>query len=95
MTEGPSGFGTGYVFELARLNRALTQVARPTACDDWNAPMTHSQLVDLGVFREGPGAAWLGEPRWREELIERLWSRKRQLLRDVGASESWPGPPAA
>jgi hypothetical protein len=46
-------------------------------------------LVSGHVFVPG------GPSRW-EELIERLWSRKRQLQRDIDAFGRWtPEPPVA
>src|SRR4029077_6289256 len=73
MNEG-IGFGSGDAFELTRLNRALSLLARPALTDDWQARMTGGDLLDLGVFTGGRIPP-------RKELIERLWSRKRQVLR--------------
>jgi hypothetical protein len=88
VSEGTFGFGGGDPFELTRLNRALDQLARPALSEDWHAPMTRSQLIDLGVFATGRGHR-------REEVIERLWSRKRRILRQVSAFARDPQPPVA
>ena len=85
MNEG-FGFGGGDVFELTRLNRALTILARPSLTDDWQAPMSRGELLDLGVFTGGRVPP-------RKELIERLWIRKRQLMRFAAAAFDWDSPP--
>jgi hypothetical protein len=79
------GFGGGDAFELTRLNRALSILARPALTDDWQAPMTRGELLDLGVFAGGRIPA-------RKELIERLWNRKRQVLHHSAAVFDWDGP---
>lgn len=71
-------------FELARLNRVLAQLARPGPTDEWLAPMTLAELIDVGVFAGGRAPQ-------RKQIIERLWSRKRQLLRQARGLE----PPVA
>jgi hypothetical protein len=88
VSEGFLGFGACDLFELTRLNRALTQLARPAMSDDWHAPLTRNELVDLGVFL-------VGRPPKREEVIERLWSRKRQILRQASARAWDTQPPVA
>jgi hypothetical protein len=85
MAEG-FGFGGRDVFELTRLNRALTTLARPALTDDWQTPMTRDELLDLGVFFGGRVPA-------RKELIERLWNRKRQIIRQAGPAFNLEGPP--
>jgi hypothetical protein len=86
MNEGTFRFVGGNAFELTRLNRALTMLARPALTDDWQAPMTRGELVDLGVFTGGRVPP-------RKELIERLWNRKRQILRHEAALVDWETPP--
>ncbi|HEX7264554.1 MAG TPA: hypothetical protein VF383_10300 [Candidatus Dormibacteraeota bacterium] len=38
------------------------------------------------LARPGSQEEW---PQLRQELIERLWSRKRQLLRQAGVARQW------
>lgn len=77
------------MFELARLNRTLMHLARPASSQEWQAPLTTTQLIDLGLFPSGPAPQ-------RKELIERLWTRKRQLLRKADAFAHWgPDRPVA
>jgi hypothetical protein len=59
-----------------RVDRALTQVTRPAITEDWFAPFMQAELIDLGIYE--------ASPLDREALIERLWSRKRLLLRQLG-----------
>ena len=89
MSQGPVEFSGGNVFELARLNRAIEQLTRPALSDEWLAPLSPAELFDLGVFVRGAGSQ-------RKELIQRLWSRKRQLMRHVDLSGGWsPQQPVA
>ena len=85
MNEG-FGFAGGDAFELTRLNRALTMLARPSLTDDWPAPMSRGELLALGVFTGGRVPP-------RKELIERLWNRKRQLLRHAASAFDLDVPP--
>jgi hypothetical protein len=88
LSQGPIQLPGAYSLELLRVDRALAQVARPAITEDWFAPFTHSQLVDLGIYEAFP----LG----REALIERLWSRKRLLLHQLGAfDDGEPESPSA
>lgn len=82
MSQGTVEFKGGHLFELTRLNRALSQLNRPALCDEWVVPMTPAELGNLGVFARG-------RPPHRKELIERLWSRKRQLLRQAAKCDGW------
>ena len=82
MSQGTFEFNGAHVFELTRLNRTLAQLARPGSREEWLSPLSRADLVGLGVFA-GDSA-----PR-RQELIERLWSRKRQLLRQASAADFW------
>jgi len=89
MSQGTFEFTGGNAFELVRLNRALGRLARPAPSEQWQGPMTQAELIDLGVFAGGT-------PPERKELIDRLWSRKRQLLRMANALDDWrPEPPVA
>jgi len=85
MNEG-FGFAGGDAFELTRLNRALTMLARPSLTDYWPAPMSRGELLALGVFTGGRVPP-------RKELIERLWNRKRQLLRHAASAFDLDVPP--
>jgi hypothetical protein len=82
MSQGTLEFTGGHAFELTRVNRALAQLARPGSREEWLSPLSRADLVGLGVF------AGVRAPL-RHELIERLWSRKRQLLRQAAADDSW------
>ena len=89
MTQGSFYFSSSDVLELARLNRTLMHLARPASSQEWQAPLTVSQLIDLGLF------ATDAAPQ-RQDLIKRLWSRKRQLMRKAGELAQWgPDRPVA
>jgi hypothetical protein len=82
MSQGTLEFNGGHPFELTRLNPALALLARPGSRENWRSPLSRADLVDLGVFTTG-------RTPLRHELIERLWSRKRQLLRQATCSTVW------
>ena len=82
MSQGTFEFNGGHVFELTRLNRALAQLARPGSREEWLSPLSRADLNGLGVFVDERAPL-------RQELIERLWSRKRQLLRQAGIAGEW------
>jgi hypothetical protein len=82
MSQGTLEFTGSHAFELTRVNRALAQLARPGSREEWLSPLSRSDLVGLGVFAGARAPL-------RHELIERLWSRKRQLLRQAAASDGW------
>ncbi len=97
MSQGTLEFTGGHGFELARVNRVLGLLARPGSREEWRSPLSRADLVGLGVFagaRRTPATS-SGAPMtssWgpqRKELIERLWSRKRQLLRQAAAGDGW------
>jgi hypothetical protein len=88
MSEGTFEFNGGHVFELPRLDRALAQLARPGSREEWLAPLSRADLFGLGVFAHGSAPN-------RQELIERLWSRKRQLLRQASRDIWEPEPQGA
>jgi hypothetical protein len=67
---------------LARLGSLLSQVARPHRCDDGLPDEVQAGLWELGV----PCA----EETSREELVARLWARKRSLL--LVMQPEWGGP---
>jgi hypothetical protein len=89
MSQGTLEFTGGHAFELTRVNRALAQLARPGSREEWLSPLTRADLVGLGVFAGARAPL-------RHELIERLWSRKRALLRQAANADGWgPGLPVA
>jgi hypothetical protein len=73
MSRGTLEFTGGHPFELTRVNRAPAQLARPGSREEWLSPLTRADLV-------GPGVVTGARRPLRHELIQRLWSRKRQLL---------------
>jgi hypothetical protein len=68
-------------FELRRVDRILTELARPALHEDSMGASTVDALVQLGIC-EAAGAS-------RRDLIERLWDRKRTLLRQMSALGDW------
>jgi hypothetical protein len=82
MSQGTWEFNGGHAFELTRVNRALAQLSRPGSREQWLSPLSRADLVGLGVFAAGRAPL-------RHELIERLWSRKRQLLRQASVSDGY------
>ena len=80
MSQGTLEFNGGHAFELTRVNRALGRLARPGSREEWLSPLSRDDLIGLGVFAAGRAPL-------RHELIERLWSRKRQLLRQAEAND--------
>jgi len=82
MSQGTLEFTGSHAFELTRVNRALAQLARPGSKEEWLAPLSKADLVDLGVFAAARAPL-------RHEIIERLWSRKRQLLRQAAMSDGY------
>jgi hypothetical protein len=82
MSQGTLEFNGGHVFELTRVNRALAQLSRPGSREEWLSPLSRADLAGLGVFAGSRGPI-------RQELIERLWSRKRQLLRQASTPDGY------
>jgi hypothetical protein len=68
---------------MARLGRILDQVARPHRCDDQVPIEVHASLWQIGVQCD--------ELTTREELIARLWARKRSLM--TLTQPGWGGGP--
>jgi hypothetical protein len=83
MSEGTLEFNGGHAFELIHLNRSLAQLARPGSREEWLSPLSRADLIGLGVFAGRVPPATSSRGPQRKELIERLWSRKRQLLRQA------------
>jgi siroheme synthase (precorrin-2 oxidase/ferrochelatase) len=69
------------VVELRRVDRILSELARPTLNDESISPSTRAAMVQVGIVVSGRAS--------RKDLIERLWGRKRTLLRQVGSLGDW------
>ncbi len=74
---------------LAQLGEVLSRIARPHRADDELPLEVRANLCQLGFP--------CGELTTREELIARLWARKRSLLTAVQPEWGGPGitPPSA
>jgi hypothetical protein len=72
--------GSGVV-ELRRVDRILSELARPTLDDESISPSMRAAMVQVGIVVSGQAS--------RKDLIERLWGRKRSLLRQVGSLGDW------
>ncbi|HEY8634919.1 MAG TPA: hypothetical protein VIO34_08150 [Candidatus Dormibacteraeota bacterium] len=72
--------GSG-AFELRKLDRVLSELTRPALAEDSIAPATRVAVVRLGICVAGDAS--------RRDLIERLWSRKRSVLRQMSATNNW------
>jgi hypothetical protein len=72
--------GSG-AFELRRLDRVLSELTRPALDGNSIAPATRVALVQLGICVAGDAL--------RRDVIERLWGRKRSLLRQMGSTNNW------
>ena len=72
--------------ELGELDRVLGMLTRPTSPGAGLPTSLREDLLALGVR--------LGQTTRREQLIERVWSRKRPLMRRLGALDD-PLPPCA
>ena len=62
--------------ELWRVDRILEDLARPTIDEESISPSTRAAMMKVGIVISGRAS--------RKDLIERLWGRKRSLLRQVG-----------
>jgi hypothetical protein len=75
-------------FELRRIDRVLSELARPALDEDSIARSTRVALVQLGIFVAGDAS--------RRDLVGQLWDRKRALLRQVSStSDRGPFRPVA
>lgn len=70
--------------KLAMLGELLAKVARPYSCDEALPLDVRAALWQLGVP--------CTELTPREELVARLWARKRNLMTTV--QPTWSGPTA-
>jgi hypothetical protein len=86
-TEGWGAIGSRWQ-ELNDLDRVLNLLSRPARVGDGLPDRVRDELRGLGVR---PGS---GRSAQRKELIERVWQRKRPLLRQLGAMDD-PLPPCA
>ena len=68
-------------FELRRVDLVLTELARPVLNEDSVEAATRGALLQLGICVSGASS--------RRDLIERVWGRKRALLRQVSALDDW------
>jgi hypothetical protein len=68
-------------FELRRVDLVLTELARPVLNEDSVEAATRDALLQLGICVSGEAS--------RRDLIERVWGRKRALLRQVNALDDW------
>jgi hypothetical protein len=74
--------------ELRRVDRVLSELARPVLEEDSMPAGTRDALVQLGICVGGEAS--------RKILIERLWGRKRSLLTKMSAlDDSGQLPPVA
>jgi hypothetical protein len=74
---------------VIRLGKVLEQLARPYGCEEALPAEIRAALWQLGFP--------CSEMTPREELIPRLWARKRSLLAGIGSEWGGPGltPPSA
>ena len=82
---GGGGFGSRYQ-ELYILDRVLEQLTRPSMPGAGLPAAVRQELHQLGLM--------FGRTTRREELIARVWGRKRPLLRELDC-DSDPMPPCA
>jgi hypothetical protein len=67
--------------ELRRVDLVLTELARPVLNEDSVEEATRHALLQLGICVGGEAS--------RRDLIERVWGRKRALLRQMSALDDW------
>jgi hypothetical protein len=68
-------------FELRRVDLVLTELARPVLNEDSVEETARHALLQLGICVGGEAS--------RRDLIERVWGRKRALLRQMSALDDW------
>ena len=69
------------MIELRRVDRILSELTRPSLDQESISPQTRAAMVEVGIVVSGRAS--------RKDLVERLWSRKRSLLRQVGSLGDW------
>jgi hypothetical protein len=72
--------GSG-AFELRKLDNILAELTRPALAPDSMTPATRAALLQLGICVVGDVS--------KREIVERLWGRKRSLLRQMRSTNSW------
>lgn len=74
---------------LIRLGQVMEQIARPHGCEETLPAEVRTSLWQLGFP--------CNELTPREDLIPRLWARKRSLMSAIGPEWGGPGltPPSA
>ena len=74
--------------ELRRVDSILSELARPSLAGDSISPSTRAAMLQVGIVVSGSAS--------RKDLIDRLWGRKRTLLRHGGSPGGWgPAQPVA
>ena len=63
--------------ELRRVDCILSELARPTLDEESITAQTRAAMVQVGIVVSGRAP--------RKDLIDRLWSRKRSLRRQLGS----------
>ncbi|TME08139.1 MAG: hypothetical protein E6I69_06200 [Chloroflexi bacterium] len=81
---GGGGFGAQWV-ELNHLDRILAQLTRPQLAGSGVPPAVEDDLESIGLSAYRTG---------RKELVQRVWGRKRPLLRSLEPDDD-PIPPCA
>jgi hypothetical protein len=69
------------VVELRRVDRILTELARPTLDEESVTHQTRAAMVQVGIVVSGRAS--------RQDLVESLWRRKRTLLRQGHSLGDW------
>jgi hypothetical protein len=67
--------------ELRRVDLVLSELARPMIDEESMPPATRQALLHLGICVGGEAS--------RKDLIERVWERKRALLRQISEHDDW------
>jgi len=78
MYSGDGGsFGSSWA-ELNNLDRLLARLTRPSLAGEGVPPEVRDELKSLGLSVS---------PSGRKELVQRLWGRKRPLLRNLDGDD--------
>jgi hypothetical protein len=88
MSQEPIELRVPSVVELKRVDRVISELARPALAENPMPAATLEALLAIGICVAGDAS--------RQDLIERLWGRKRSLLRQMVAVGDWgPNQPVA